>query len=77
MPAQQLFDRLGVVFSDEPWVSIQAAGGWQGKVGAPIADLKAMVLHETSGWPPRVNGRNMFRRAFLGAAPVACDGFGR
>ena len=25
-----------------------------------------MVLHETSGWPPRVNGRNMFRRAFLG-----------
>jgi hypothetical protein len=67
VPAQQLFDRLGVVFSDEPWVSIQAAGGWQPKVGGLIADLKAMVVHETSGWPPRANGRAMFRRAFLGA----------
>jgi hypothetical protein len=43
VPAQQLFDRLGVVFSDEPRVSGHVAGG-----------------------PPRVNGRNLFGRAFLG-----------
>jgi len=34
--------------------------------GSPIADVRAVVVHETSGWPPRRNGENMFFRAFFG-----------
>jgi hypothetical protein len=63
VPAQQLRDRLDTVFSDEPWRHVQANGG---AAGHAIADLKTMVVHETSGWPPRNNGREMFIRQFLG-----------
>ena len=59
--AQQLRDRLNTVFSDRPWLDLQAAGV---SAGNRIADVKAMVVHESSGWPPRSNGVNMFNRAF-------------
>jgi hypothetical protein len=70
--ARQLWDRLNTVFSDEPWGAVQDA--WQDQpnpdlaAGNPIADVKAMVVHETSGWPPRQNGHNMFLRQFVPGA---------
>jgi hypothetical protein len=64
--AQQLRDRLETVFSDGPWRDVQTAGG---AAGARIADVKTMVVHETSGWPPRNNGHDMFMRAFVAANP--------
>jgi hypothetical protein len=64
--AQRLRDRLDKVFSDRPWQDVQAAGG---VAGQRIADIKTMVVHETSGWPPRNNGHDMFVRAFVGAHP--------
>src|SRR5215469_5981912 len=66
--AQQLRDRLDTVFSDAPWRDVRAAGG---SAGVRIADVRTMVVHETSGWPPRNNGRDMFFRAFIPAAPPA------
>jgi hypothetical protein len=60
--AQQLRDRLNTVFSDGPWQEISAAGGG---AGVRMADVRTMVVHETSGWPPRGNGHAMFRRHFL------------
>ena len=64
--AQQLRDRLNTVYTDRPWQDLQLAGA---RAGNPIADVKAMVVHETSGWPPRGNGVNMFRSAFIAPAP--------
>jgi hypothetical protein len=64
--AQQLRDRLNAVFSDRPWRDLQAAGA---AAGTRIADVKAMVVHQTSGWPPRSNGVNMFNRAFRPVPP--------
>ncbi len=61
MPAQQLRNRLNTVFSDRPWRDLQALAA---SAGDPIVDVKAMVVHETSGWPPRSNGVDMFNTAF-------------
>jgi hypothetical protein len=67
MPAQQLRDRLDAIFSDAPWRQVQAhPAQWAPGIGGPIADVKSMVVHETSGWPPRANGTNMFIRTLLG-----------
>ena len=61
--AQQLRDRLETVFTDDPWLrNVQAAGGLPGR---RIADVRSMIVHETSGFPPRSNGRDMFVRAFV------------
>src|SRR5436305_10565560 len=60
--AQQLRDRLDTVFSDAPWRDVQAAGG---SAGRRIADVRTMVVHETSGWPSRSRGRPMFFAAFV------------
>jgi hypothetical protein len=70
LPAQQLFDRLGERASDTPW-RLQVLPGqanWPAHLGANIADPRAMVVHETSGWATRGNGENMFLRAFLPGA---------
>src|SRR5215472_6623485 len=64
--AQQLRDRLDTVFSDAPWRDVRAAGG---SAGVRIADVRTIVVHETNGWPPRNNGRDMFFRAFVPPAP--------
>ena len=69
MPAQQLRNRLNTVFSDQPWRDLQAMNP-PALAGNRIADLKALVVHETSGWPPRSNGVNMFNRAFRQPAPT-------
>ncbi|MDA0171418.1 N-acetylmuramoyl-L-alanine amidase [Solirubrobacter taibaiensis] len=66
MPAQQLRNRLLTVFSDTPWQEISPLTTFPNGIGARISDVKALVVHQTSGWAPRSNGREMFRRAFLG-----------
>ena len=65
--AQQLFNQLDRVFSDEPWTHIQANSGghYPHGSGTPLTDVKAILVHETSGWPPRINGREMFIREYL------------
>ena len=67
MTAQQLRDRLGAIFDTALWsAEIQPGhGGWPAGVGARIADVRTMVVHETSGWPSRARGADMFRVAFL------------
>jgi len=45
---------------------------WVGRPFADaIADVRAFVVHETSGWPTRLHGGNMFDRAFFGGATHA------
>ena len=61
--AQQLRDRLNAVFSDDAWRQVQAAGGVPGN---RIADVKTLVVHETSGWPARVRGLADFLAQFTG-----------
>jgi hypothetical protein len=70
--AQQLRDRLNAVFSDAPWRTRVQPGQatWPvsstgRRVGIRIADVRSLVVHETSGWPARGNGEQMFYRAFL------------
>jgi hypothetical protein len=65
--AQQLRDRLNAVFSDAPWQQVSAAGG---AAGRRINDVKTLIVHETSGWPPRDNGRDMFMRHFVPPPPA-------
>jgi hypothetical protein len=73
--AQQLRDRLNTVLDEAPWrqVSINP-GSWPSGVGTWINDVRTMVVHETSGWPPRANGAEMFYRAFLPGAGHAHKG---
>ena len=66
--AQALFSRLNAVFSDAPERRVVAERvHWPGGTFASdIADVRAMVVHETSGWPTRNHGQNMFFREFFG-----------
>ena len=70
--ASQLFNKLNRVFSDEPWRWIKANAGspehYPSGSGTPLTDVKAILVHETSGWPPRTNGREMFIREFHGGS---------
>lgn len=86
MPAQQLFDRLMAVYSDAPWRAVgavhQAALANPGlpdwphgnHFGDMIPDVKTMVVHETSGWPARIKGADMFSDHFLPGAGHHHDG---
>lgn len=72
MVAQQLRNRLNAVFSDVPWrTRVQPRqADWPvsstGRpVGLPIADVRSLVVHETSGWPTRERGAEMFYNEFL------------
>lgn len=67
MPAQQLFDRLGERYTDDPWTGSTQPGQpqWPAGLGHNIADPRAMVVHETSGWATRGRGEGMFENAFL------------
>ncbi len=64
---QQLLDRLNAVFSDAPWRTAIQPGqaNWPAGVGRRIADVRALVVHETSGWAARQNGTQMFANSFL------------
>jgi hypothetical protein len=62
--ASQLRDRLNTVFTDDPWRRVSLAGGLPGN---RIADVRTMVVHETTGWPAREKGTDMFLRNFVGA----------
>ncbi len=63
--AQQLLNRLKVVFDDAPWRHVKSIGRLPAGVGRTLVDVRTMVVHETSGWPARKNGSEMFFRAFL------------
>jgi hypothetical protein len=71
---QQLLNRLYAVYSDDPWRSRVAPRradwpvGRSSRVGTPIPDVRALVVHETSGWPTRNRGEEMFYSAFLPGA---------
>jgi hypothetical protein len=59
--ASKLQDRLNAVFTNGPLGEVQAL---HGSMGNRIRDLKTLVVHETSGFPPAINGRNMFVEHF-------------
>lgn len=65
--AQQLHDRLAAVLDTTLWTNeiLADQAHWPAGVGRRIADVRTMVVHETSGWPYRARGRDMFRIAFL------------
>jgi hypothetical protein len=68
VPAQQLSSRLEERYTDDPWTRSISPGqaNWPaGLAGHPIADPRAMVVHETSGWATRGRGAGMFDEAFL------------
>jgi hypothetical protein len=73
--AQQLRDRLNAVFSDAPQQEVQRRHAeWPGGIGARVPDVRTIVVHETSGWPSRVNGQNMFYDHFLADPGAKHDG---
>ena len=62
--AEQLRIRLATVFTDAPWRQVSAAqaphpNGLPGR----IADVRAVTVHQTSGWPTRDTGASMFATA--------------
>lgn len=66
--AQALFDRLNVVFSDTPEQQVvsQREHWPTGGFARRINDVLSVIVHETSGWPTRKHGENMFGREFFG-----------
>ena len=67
MPAQQLSNRLSERYTDDPWRRLirPRQADWPAGVGVAIADPRAMVAHETTGWPARERGPDMFAKEFL------------
>ena len=53
--ARVLEERLNRVLDDSPWQRLDRIpqAQWRGGIGAPINDVRALVVHETSGWPAR------------------------
>src|SRR4051794_15395096 len=53
--ARILEQRLNRVLDDAPWQRLHALpqAQWRGGIGAQINDVRALVVHETSGWPAR------------------------
>src|SRR5262245_19157902 len=71
--AQALFDQLNVVFSDAPEQrAVAQRAHWPGGLFARrINDVRSVGVHETSGWPTRSHGENMFDRQFFGGSTHA------
>src|SRR4051794_10929569 len=67
-----LRDKLDAVFDDTPWqrsISPRQADWPQGNgFGTVINDVRTIVVHETSGWPARIKGQDMFEDQFLPGA---------
>ena len=72
MPAQQLLDRLSERYTDYPWRRLiqPRRADWPPGVGVAIADPRAMVVHESTGWPARERGPDMFAQEFLNDDPL-------
>lgn len=68
--AHALFSRLNSVLSNAPEQrALAQRAHWPGGIFASrINDVRAFVIHETSGWPTRRHGENMFDRHFFGGA---------
>jgi len=69
--ADALLTRLQSVYTDEPWrmyVKPQKLSWPAAPFGTRIDDVRTVVVHETSGWPSRVNGLNDFYAKFFGGA---------
>jgi hypothetical protein len=78
---QALLNRLDPVYSTDPENKVVSERAhwahWQHpppQFGDRIDDVRAVVVHETSGWPTSSHGENMFYREFFGGETHARHG---